>query len=196
MRAIESRRTVYTLILSVLLSKQRALRRVSSLGVPRNASESGAVLVTVLNRLVGRNPFFIRSARSPPTSPVVLRPAPRRPRGPRGAKPATVQPACTQPSQLAAAAAVAYRGKLAGRSVPTDRGACWGPAHTHRFCVPLDACWPRERGRGGGPSSYVRKGARGGGTHLAHRGHTCTHTAHRSERRALPKRRARTRAEK
>jgi len=51
---------------------------------------------------------------------------------------AALQPACAA-SQPAAAA---YRGKLAGRSVPTDRGACWG---LHRFCAALTPAGPGGR---------------------------------------------------
>lgn len=109
---------------------------------------------------MGYNPLFIYRARFPTSTTIVLRSTAEWRRGPRG----TVNPAARVHSQPAA---VAYRGKLASRSVPTDRGACTGS-------VPFDACRP---GKGGGPSlrASERASARARGKgHLAHREHTCT----------------------
>lgn len=148
--------------------------------------------------LVGYNPLFIYRARFPTSAPIVLRSTAGWQRGPRGT---VLNPAARVYSQPAA---VAYRGKLAGRSVPTDRGACTGS-------VPFDACRPgkgeggspcepraRARARAGGDTSLTEstpayypgrrdeargeRGARGRGKHTPRRA-TSTRTTRAAERR-------------
>jgi len=105
--------------------------------------------------LVGYNPLFIYRARFPTSATIVLRSTAERRRGPRGT---VLNPAARVYSQPAA---VAYRGKLASRSVPTDRGACTGS-------VPFDACRP---GKGGALLASRESGRAREGTPRSPRAH-------------------------
>lgn len=127
--------------LSPTVECARCSRSAENASVPVRVRESS-------ESLVGYNALFIYRARcSPPVARSSYAPTVEWRRGPRGPRGTMLNPAARVYSQPAA---VAYRGKLASRSVPTDRGACTGS-------VPFDACRP---GKGGGALLASRESAR------------------------------------